>query len=257
MKSLTQEPLLSIIVISKDDPVGLQRTLESIRAQTCREFEVVVVLKGRSTDVAMPASLRDCTTVRIQTGSGISAAFNEGIAAARGRWINFLNGGDAYRDQRSLFAVASELSKHSAVLVTCRARDGVTGVLIPRDGSFRKRRTELVSHQATFFSRRLFSELGGYSPAYRIRMDFEWMLRVPSGTPVTWIDSVLISFAGNGVSSIKPVMSCWEELNALRQHQRGVWRMLALLILYLPWRTTRAAWRRLVPREPRRHAQRP
>jgi glycosyltransferase involved in cell wall biosynthesis len=244
MSDPTESPLLSIIVISKDDPGGLNRTLNSIASQTWQDFEVVLVVKGGSVGAGIPTTLQACTIVREQRGSGISAAFNEAIDVAAGRWINFLNGGDAYLSPDSLAQVADDMHRDDAVLIACRARDESSGVMIPRAHSFRCRNIELVSHQASLFARALFARFGGYSTAYRIRMDFEWMLRMPDGLAVRWRDLTLVSFAGQGVSSIRPWRSCVEELRALREHRRGAQRIASLLLVYLPLRVLRAVWRR-------------
>lgn len=240
-------PLVSIIVISKDDPRGLRLTLDSIASQAFEDAEVVLVVKGGSEQVD-PAEFGLGRVQRlVQQGSGISNAFNEGLACARGRWINFLNGGDAYRGPAVLHGLQPLLTTEGHDLVAGRAQDLHTGVMIPRDHSFRARDLELVSHQATFFERRLFEAHGTYSPAFRIRMDFEWMLRLRAdATSVAWVDDVLVAFEGQGISSTQPWRSCQEELRALRLHGRGALRMARLLLLMLPFRVVRAQARRML-----------
>ena len=162
----------------------------------------------------------------------------------RGRWVNFLNGGDRYAHAGVLALVAPHLGGE-ALVVTARARDASTGIRIPRDWSFAARDLELVAHQATFFAKSLFERVGDYSIGYRIRMDFEWMLRLPATTPSIWLDEDLVSFEGGGISTTRPLRSCVEELRALSQHRRGAARIVKLVTLYLPWRVLRHAWRRL------------
>lgn len=238
-------PLLTVIVISKDDPAGLRRSLDSIAEQRFDDLEVVVVATGSSAQVEISAWRTLSLRKLVQGSRGISNAFNEGIAAARGRWLNFLNGGDAYQGGAVLRSIEGTLRNASASLVTGRARDVHTGVMIPRDRSFHGRNVELVSHQATFFRKHLFDQFGGYDPGYGIRMDFEWMLRLPARSPAVWTDEVLVSFEGKGISTTRPWQSCLEERRAIRRHRPGVVRELKLLALYLPFRLLRAQWRSL------------
>ena len=243
--AVTVTPLVSIVVISKDDPTGLCRTLASIAEQRFADLEIVVVVKGDSGSVDACERSHQPYQWLVQWSAGISNAFNEGIAAARGRWINFLNGGDAYRHASVLSELEGVLRRTDALLVTGRARDSRTGVMIPRDHSFRNHNVELVSHQASFFDRSLFERYGLYDRAFSIRMDLEWMLRLPQDIPSIWHDEVLVAFEGQGISSTRPWCSCMEELHALRIHRRSFSRMVRLLVLYFPFRLARSHWRRL------------
>ncbi len=236
--------LLSIVTISKDDPEGLLRTLRSIEAQCSRDCEVVVVASGTSAllDVA------DFQLPRLvflqQPSVGISAAFNEGLRAASGAWINFLNGGDCFTDSSVLARIQPCLAGADAI-VTARARIPGTGIRIPRDSVFARRDIELIAHQASFFRRELFERHGRYAPEFRIRMDFEWMLRLPHQTPAVWLDDVIVDFEGGGVSTMRPLANSMEELRALRRHHRGMPRIAALLALYMPVRALRYMLRKL------------
>lgn len=236
--------LLTIVVISKDDPRGLERTLRSIERQSFRGYEVVVIPKGTSGgfDTSM-LDLPRIITVQ-QTSAGISEAFNEGIRQASGEWINFLNGGDSYADGAVLERMHAGLVPALAV-ATARAQDRSTGIRIPRDRTFAQRNLELVAHQASFFRRELFERHGLYSSDFRIRMDFEWMLRLPRETAVLWLDDVIVDFEGGGISTARPVGNSLEELRALRRHHRGLLRVAALLGVYLPMRAFRHMLRKL------------
>lgn len=234
---------LVIVVISKDDPAGLRRTVESINTQAYQEFSIVVVTKGSSAEGAEDLLVRSSDVHVRQVGRGISDALNVGLAYATAEWVTFLNGGDVY-SRPDVLVEAVKRFNGDASLVTGLARDKVTGNVFPRNSMVRAQRADVVAHQATFFRRRLFDVHGLYSSEFAIRMDFEWMLRLPADATVDWTHRCWVEFAGGGVSSMRPIAACGEEWRALRLHG-GSWRRLAeLLLLYAPYRLLRAMGRR-------------
>lgn len=235
---------LTVIVISKDDLPGLTGTLRSIEAQRVPPDEVVVVTKGDSDRIRLADFALPAVRHAVQQDKGISAAFNLALSMAGGDWVNFLNGGDAYAHAEVLATLRPRL-REGLDIVAGRARDRLAGNLIPRDLYFQARRVDQVSHQASLFRRALFERHGGYSSDFRIRMDFEWMLRVAGDARVEWLDEVLVDFEGGGASSIDPVRSCREELDALRRHHAPWSRRARLLGLYLPFRVARGWMRNL------------
>lgn len=91
--------LVSLVVPAYNAERFLEATLESVRAQTLRNFECLVVDDG-STDAtgAMALSFRKRDNrFRILThraNAGLSAARNSGLRAARGRFVAFLDADD-------------------------------------------------------------------------------------------------------------------------------------------------------------------
>jgi glycosyltransferase involved in cell wall biosynthesis len=91
-----QPAFVSIVMATLDAAEHLREALASIAAQTHVHHEVVVV-DGGSTDGTC-AILADTPGVRMirQQSSGFAAAWNEGIVAARGEYIAFLDSDDRW-----------------------------------------------------------------------------------------------------------------------------------------------------------------
>ncbi len=93
-------PQVSVVIPFYNLADYLPRTLESLRAQTFRAFETIVIDDG-STDAAAAALLTDIERRRFgeitlirQPNTGLSGARNAGIAAARAPWVVPLDADD-------------------------------------------------------------------------------------------------------------------------------------------------------------------
>lgn len=124
------KPKISIIVPIYNAGKYLRPALESVRAQTYQDWECVCVNDG-STDgsekVVKEFAAADPRFILIsQENSGVSAARNAGMDAARGEYIAFLDQDDLVAPD--LFAIARELAeKYDADLVRWRYQ------LVPED----------------------------------------------------------------------------------------------------------------------------
>ncbi len=91
-------PLVSIIVRTKDRPKLLKRALESIAAQTYRPIEAIVVNDGGcELDIEeLKSILGDVSLnyVRLEKNTGRAHAGNVGIENAKGEYIGFLDDDD-------------------------------------------------------------------------------------------------------------------------------------------------------------------
>jgi glycosyltransferase involved in cell wall biosynthesis len=98
------EPLVSIVVITYNSSKYVLETLESIKAQTYENIELIIS-DDCSTDTTVSLcriwmnknKVRFIRTelVTIEKNTGISANCNRGIKAARGEWIKLIAGDDA------------------------------------------------------------------------------------------------------------------------------------------------------------------
>ena len=90
---------LTIITINYNNAPGLQKTMESVLAQTSKDFEYIVI-DGASTDGSVEFlqsfKLSNFQTLNLisEPDSGIYNAMNKGIRMAKGEYLHFLNSGD-------------------------------------------------------------------------------------------------------------------------------------------------------------------
>jgi glycosyltransferase involved in cell wall biosynthesis len=90
-------PSVSVIIPVYNRVELICQALSSVRAQTFRDFEVVVVDDG-STDSTAAVVKAHYPEVRLiqKENAGVSAARNRGIQEARGEWIAFLDSDDVW-----------------------------------------------------------------------------------------------------------------------------------------------------------------
>lgn len=83
--------MTSIVMAVRDARVWVQRALESIARHTDGAFEVVVVDNGSAPDTQRYLRSTGVRVLRNDENRGCAAAWNQGIAAARGSYICLVN----------------------------------------------------------------------------------------------------------------------------------------------------------------------
>ena len=114
---------LSIIIPVYNVAAWLPETVDSVLAQSFRDFELILVDDGAtdgSGEICDFYAAKD-PRVRVihQKNAGVSAARNTGVAAARGEYIGFTDSDDII--EKDMYAVMMSLAeKHNADVVQCR-----------------------------------------------------------------------------------------------------------------------------------------
>jgi len=114
---MTDNPLVSIIVRTKDRPELLKRALQSIAAQTYGPIEVILVndggcdLRGEELKEILPDVLLNY--IRLEKNTGRAHAGNVGIENAKGDYIGFLDDDDEfYREHVATLVSAMKRSDY-------------------------------------------------------------------------------------------------------------------------------------------------
>ena len=196
---------LSIITINFNNLEGLKRTFESVRCQSFKDYEWIVI-DGGSTDGSKELIKQNqdyfaywCS----EPDTGIYNAMNKGILKSRGEFLNFMNSGDAYHDKDVLSSVFSiDIPSGADVLYGNYFDIYEDGRIIPQqlpdvlDFAFLMRRP--INHQSTLIRRELFSdEL--YDESYKIIADgkafMQWMMK---GAKFFHLDTFVADFYMGG-----------------------------------------------------------
>lgn len=97
---MSWSPLVSVIMIVRNGERFMLQAIESVRAQTYRPLELIVVGGPSSDDTeAIALAQPDVRYVRQET-PGIAAAYNLGIAAAEGELVAFISHDDRWLPEK-------------------------------------------------------------------------------------------------------------------------------------------------------------
>jgi glycosyltransferase involved in cell wall biosynthesis len=167
----------------------VKEAVASVLAQTCRDFELLVVDDG-STD-GTPAALArfggEIGVLRSTRRQGVSAARNAGVAAAQGEWLAFLDSDDLWLPEK-LERQMAFMEAHPQLLLSQTEETWVRrGVKVNPPRSHRKeggriflRSLErcLVSPSAAVLHRRLLEDHGGFDEELPAAEDYDLWLRL-------------------------------------------------------------------------------
>ena len=187
---------LSVVLAVFNGASTLGATLDSILAQTERDFELIVVDDG-STD-ATPSILADYAAgdprmrVLTQANAGLTRALIRGCAEARAEIIARHDCGDRSHPER--FARQLALLAEGATVVSCATRfvDPDGDLLYVARGDGEEVRRSLLSDDAThihalphhgsaMFRRDAYAKAGGYRAEFRVAQDLDLWIRIARG----------------------------------------------------------------------------
>ncbi len=226
MERMMNGPRLSIVTVTKDDPAGLERTLASTAAWLEGPAVEQIVI-----DASVPPAAVGNPVVRVarQQSHGIAAAFNEGLQAAKGEWVWFLNGGDRVDARLTPEFLLTLLGRTTADVM-------VGGTIYEEEAEPRPHLPPnmrwpplhaWIPHPSTVVRRRLFERFGVFDATYSIVMDYEWWLRALSAdVPVDVLSVPFAVFARDGISQQiefrKKLVR--EQGDVIRRYQLRLWR---------------------------------
>lgn len=182
---MEHQPTFSIVTVAWNAARVIGPTLESVQQQSCRDFEYLVV-DGASTDATLQL-VTDAgiggTRIVSEPDHGIYDAMNKAIGLARGRYLIWLNAGDALATPRSLERMAALAAAgpdviygQTQIVDASRRVVGRRHLTAPDRLGWRDfARGMLVCHQAFVARREIVPR---YDLRYRYSADYDWCIKV-------------------------------------------------------------------------------
>ncbi|MBR5082886.1 MAG: glycosyltransferase [Bacteroidales bacterium] len=222
---------LSIITINRNNASGLEKTMQSVAAQTYKEFEYIIV-DGASTDggieviESFESKFGHLKWVS-EPDSGIYNAMNKGIRMASGDYIQILNSGDCLAKEDVTERMLCALGKTSGPsilygnMVKCFP-DGYRMV----DKSFAGQEitmlgmyTGTLNHDPAYIRRDLFDKYGYYEESLKIVSDWKWYLQaiILGGEKPKYVDMDVTLYDMTGISETNKELDQTERKQVLEQ----------------------------------------
>ncbi len=224
---------LSVVTVCRNDLEGLKATTQSIRLQSCRAYEHVVVdadSSDGSKDYLASLDVTPGFSWRSEPDGGIYDGMNKGLDRITGTFCLFMNAGDVFVDEFVIERIAASQAKfqwhwaygHSVFDSASRAgrldRHALTWLAKPRFfGGF-----GTVPHQATVISTSLLARVGAFRTDVGVSADQELMLRCWLIAPPQQLRFDVANCDNSGVTANQPIgafaraMSGHRRLNEVR-----------------------------------------
>lgn len=242
------QPKFSIITITYNAASVIGPTLQSVLAQTYRNFEYLLIDGGSKDDTVAKAKASGIEFAHVvsEPDNGLYDAMNKGIALATGDYLCFLNAGDAFHSPDSLQTIVNAIEGEDELP---HVLYGETAEVDEARNFVRMRRLKapekltwrsfkdgmLVCHQA-FYARRDIVPM--YDLKYRFSADVDWCIKVMKrSSKLVKVDAVVVDYLQNGLSLKHHRASLIERFRIMSRHYgllptvaRHLWFVLRALI---------------------------
>ena len=204
---ITQGPLISVVVRTKDRPELLAEALASLAAGSYRSVEVVLVNDGGAAPAASADFPFPVVRVDLPENRGRSAAANAGVEAATGEWIAFLDDDDLAEPEH--LATLAGLSEAADVRVAYT--DTAVGIYeLDPDQGWREVERRLpysrdfdpdlllfdnyIPFNTLIIERALFDEVGTFDTTLPFFEDWDFLIRLAARTQFHHLTAVTAEY---------------------------------------------------------------
>ena len=242
------QPKFSIITITYNAASVIGPTLESVLAQTYKNYEYILVDGGSADNTVTIAKASGISFAHMvsERDNGIYDAMNKGMALATGDYLCFLNAGDAFYAPDTLQTIVNAIAGETELPDVLY---GETAVVDENRDFVRMRRLQapeqldwrsfkdgmLVCHQA-FYARREIAPT--YDLQYRLSADVDWCIKVMNrAKKMVNVKATVVNYLQNGLSLQYHRKSLMERFCIMSRHYgllstigRHIWFVLRAVI---------------------------
>lgn len=242
-------PKVTILVPTYNRPHLARRALNSILAQTYKDYEILVVQNGSWNEMGVItdefARRGAPVTFHFLSRAGLANAYNYGVSQARGELLAFLEDDDVWHPEKLAVQVRALEARPRAALVTCRSRE------LDEHGTLRRIRPEsllpctfrslvendcvnvISSLSGVVMRRDAWLACGGLDTRYKISADVKLYLEIARRYECLTLNEALFDYSWHGGNLSSDLKSGWLEVAHIFKHlkpdaERGVDRALIL-----------------------------
>jgi GT2 family glycosyltransferase len=240
-------PLISVVVATRNAAATLPRCLDSLREQSFRDFEVIV-MDGASTDgtVALLQAAGDVVTAwRSEPDTGTTNAWNKALALAGGEWFCALGADDWLWDAQAFERLAPALRaappERRIVYSRVRQVDAAGRMVAELGRPWEEARAAFRSHVCLphpgLMHRRSLWAARGFDERFRLAADYEFLLRELKTGDAGYVSAVTAGQQfGGRTTSPEYFLEMYREVGeVLRLHGLAPPRLLWAWFLSTAW----------------------
>lgn len=234
---MAASPKLSIIIPTYQAVAYLAVCLESIRAQTFENYEILV-MDGGSTDGTIPLAMKYHVHLFAEKDKGIYDAMNKGISKAQGEWLFFLGADDRLAHPKVLETIFSNPLKPGLIYGNVWLEKSQTTYGEAFD--FELLASKNISHQAIFYHKSVFKKLGLYDISFKYLADWDFNLKCFGGKrkiKTHYLPETIAHFSEAGTSNHQSTEEEFKRIFKGKHHlilTYGGWN-LKWTKIYKPW----------------------
>lgn len=226
-RSLPEKPLVSVITVVLNGERYLEQTIKSVLEQDYDNVEYIVI-DGGSTDGTLDIIREYEHAIDYWVSEpdlGISDAFNKGITASTGKWLNFMNCGDRFASPQAIQCFVDHIDEAADVIFgRANVVDSKGEMLLKAGRPFDRKkfaRGRMIPHQSAFHNRRYFQQYGLFDKRLRVQMVYEFLMRKMALSTV-FIDETLSSMLAGGVHESEDYLRLREARMIKKKYCSGV-----------------------------------
>jgi glycosyltransferase involved in cell wall biosynthesis len=204
-----KKPLFSIITVTYNSKDVLEKTVESVKDQSCKDYEYIVI-DGKSTDGTIDVIKNYENEIDYwvsEEDKGIYDAMNKGIKNSSGQLIFFLNAGDTFYDKEVLQDVKDFYLKNNKPeclygginYINPFKEVGYEEVIKEKITLTKIKKGKMIRHQSLFVNKSTFDKVGYFDLSYGLGGDYEFECRLfGDEIECIYFDRVVTNFYGGG-----------------------------------------------------------
>lgn len=196
------DPLVSVVIPSRDRPERLERAVASVVAQRGVRWELIIVDDGSRVPVSEAVVPHAAgRVVRHQRSRGIAAARNAGAAASSGEWVAFLDDDDIWHEDKLrrqlevagrsswVFGPALWVDRHGTQF---HRHDGPVAGMVKAE--LRRGNCVPAGSSNVLVRRTALQQAGGFSSEFQHFADWDLWLRLAAGGTPAVLDEPFVAY---------------------------------------------------------------
>jgi glycosyltransferase involved in cell wall biosynthesis len=224
-----KKPTFSIITITFNAEKYLERTLKSIQAQDCKDFEYLLI-DGNSKDktLAIAKNYQNLFTKIIsEPDKGLYDAMNKGLKNAQGEFVWFINAGDEIADNEAISKIKNLIDEATDVLYgetyfvnnngeILGLRSELTPHRLPEKLHWQQMKYGMLVCHQSFIARRTIAPFFDIS---NLSADLDWEIQcLKNARKTVFLDFIVSKYLIGGISNQQLKRSLIDRFKVLSKH---------------------------------------